>query len=72
MWAPPEEELLVDSCFNKCDGDVVGYEKIDKPVRLDAGDVDTDPLSRPYRDSTLTLSSVVVCVGCRSRIVARV
>ena len=37
--APPEEELLVDSCFDKGYGDAVGYEKVDEPVRLDAGDV---------------------------------
>ena len=36
--APPEEELPVDSYFDKGDGDAVGYE----PVQLDAGDVGND------------------------------
>jgi hypothetical protein len=38
--APPEE-LLVDSCFEKGSSEVLGYEKVDGPVRLDAnaGDV---------------------------------
>ena len=38
-WAPPEEELLVDSCFDQGDGEAAEYEKVDEPVRLDAGDV---------------------------------
>ena len=40
MWAPPEEELPVESCFEKGDGEAVGDESGDEPVRLDAGDVD--------------------------------
>ena len=36
MCAPSDEELLVDSCFNKWGGEEVAY---DEPVRLDAGDV---------------------------------
>ena len=39
MWMPPKEELLVDSYFDKGDCKAVGYEKVDEPVRLDAGDV---------------------------------
>ena len=45
----------MDSCFDKGDGEAVGYENVDEPVRLDAGDVgerwwpggggDTDSLS---------------------------
>ena len=31
-------ELLVDSCFDRGDGEAVGYENVE-PVRLDAGDV---------------------------------
>ena len=38
-WAPPEEELLVDSSFDKGEGEAVGYDKVDEPVGLDAGDV---------------------------------
>jgi hypothetical protein len=34
---PPEEELLVDSCFDKGDGEAGA--RYDEPVRLDAGDV---------------------------------
>ena len=37
--APPEDELLVDSCFDGGDGGAVVYENVDEPVRLDAGDV---------------------------------
>ena len=37
--APPEEELLVDSCFKRGNGEAVGYENVDEPVRLGAGDV---------------------------------
>ena len=37
--APLEDELLVDSCFDNGDGEAVGYENVDEPVRLDAGDV---------------------------------
>ena len=29
----------MDSCFEYGDGEAVGYENEDKPVRLDAGDV---------------------------------
>ena len=36
---PPEEELLVDSCFDDGDEEVVRYETVDEPERLDAGDV---------------------------------
>ena len=32
-------ELLVNSCFDRGDGEAVGYENVDEPVRLDAGDV---------------------------------
>ena len=39
---PPEEELLADSCFDKGDGEAVGYENVDEPVWLDAGDVGND------------------------------
>lgn len=39
MCAPPEEVLLVDSHLKRGDGEVIGYEKVDEPVRLDAGDV---------------------------------
>lgn len=38
--APPDEELLVDSCFDRGDGEAgARYEKVDEPVRLDAGEV---------------------------------
>lgn len=37
--APPEEEPLVDSYFDKGDGEAVEYENVDEPVQLDAGDV---------------------------------
>ena len=33
-----DEELLVDSCFGKGNGEAVGYRNVDEPVRLDAGD----------------------------------
>ena len=36
---PPEEGLLVDSCFDNGDEEVVRYETVDEPERLDAGDV---------------------------------
>ena len=39
---PPEEELLVDSCFDRSDSEAVGHENGDEPVRLDAGDVGND------------------------------
>ena len=29
----------MDSCFDRGDGEVVGYEKVDELVRLGAGDV---------------------------------
>jgi hypothetical protein len=35
--APLEDELLVDSCFDKSDGNAVGYENVDESVRLDLG-----------------------------------
>ena len=35
---PPEEELLVDSCFER-GGETVRYKNVDEPVRLDAGNV---------------------------------
>jgi hypothetical protein len=46
--------MLVDSCADDGDGEAVGYENVDEPVRLDAGYVgeqlwpggDTDPLRR--------------------------
>ena len=28
----------MDNCFNRGDGEAVGYEDVDEPVRLDAGD----------------------------------
>ena len=37
--APPEEDLLMDCCFENGDGEAVGYENVDEPVQLDAGDV---------------------------------
>ena len=38
--APPDDELLVDNCFDKGDGEAgARYEKVEEPVRLDAGDV---------------------------------
>lgn len=39
MCTPPEKELIVDSCFDKGNGEAARYEKVDEPVRLDAGDV---------------------------------
>ena len=36
--ASPEEELLVDSGFNKGEDEVVFYERRDESVRLDAVD----------------------------------
>ena len=39
MRAPPEEELLVDCCFDEGDGEVVGHEKEDEPVRVEAVEV---------------------------------
>lgn len=39
MCAPLEEELLVDCCFDRGDGNAVGYEKVDEPVWLDVGNV---------------------------------
>jgi hypothetical protein len=36
---PPEDELVVDSCFDRGAGEAVEYEKVDEPVRLDACDV---------------------------------
>ena len=35
---PPEELLLVDTCFDKGDGEAIGCEKVEVPVRLEAGD----------------------------------
>ena len=36
----PDEELLVDSCFDRGDGDAgAHYENVDEPAQLDAGDV---------------------------------
>ena len=29
----------MNSCFDRGDGEAVGYENVDEPVRLDAGDV---------------------------------
>jgi hypothetical protein len=63
--APPEDKLLVESCFHNGDGDAVAYDNVDEPLRLDAGDDDgqeeTQNPSRAslsYRDPTLTLSSL--------------
>ena len=39
MYARLDEELFVDSCFDKGDGEVVRYENVDEPVWLDVGDV---------------------------------
>ena len=39
MCAPPEEELPMDRCFKNGDGEAVGYENVDEPLRLNAGDV---------------------------------
>ena len=39
MCAPPDEEQLVDRCFDEGDGEAVGYENVVEPVQLDAGDV---------------------------------
>lgn len=36
MGAPPEEELLLDSRFDK--GEAVGYNELDESLRLDASD----------------------------------
>ena len=75
--APPDEELPVDSCFDKSDGEAVGYE----PVQLDAGDVgtigpggDTDPLQGVVFLIVIahSCSRSVVCVAGRARTVARV
>ena len=57
-----------DSCFGSGDGEAVGYENVEEPVRLDAGDVRErwwlggggyeSPFRRglPNRDSALTLT----------------
>ena len=38
--APPDDELLVDSCFDRGDGEAgERWENVVEPVRLDAGDV---------------------------------
>jgi hypothetical protein len=38
--APPDEELLVDNCFDKGDDEAgARYENVDEPVRLEACDV---------------------------------
>jgi hypothetical protein len=38
--APPNDELLVDNCFERGDGEAgERCENVDEPVRLDAGDV---------------------------------
>ena len=29
----------MNSCFDRGDGEAVGYENVDEPVRLDTGDV---------------------------------
>ena len=85
--ASPEEEPPVDNYFDSGDGEAVGYENVDEPVRLDAGDVgerrwpggrgDTDPLpgvAWPIRIPHPRSRSVVVCVcaGGRKGTVARV
>ena len=38
--APPNDELLVDNCFERGDGEAgERCENVDETVRLDAGDV---------------------------------
>ena len=78
----------MDSCFDRGDGEAVGYENVDEPVRLDAGDVgerwwpggggNTDPLSGVAcligipRSHSRSVVGACVCVGGRKGIVARV
>ena len=38
--APPNDELLVDNCFERGDGEAGGRcENADEPMRLDAGNL---------------------------------
>ena len=75
-----EDELLVDSCFDKGVVEALGYENVDEPVRLDTGDV-RERWWRRYR-SLLDVACLIripssrsvicVCVGGRKETVARV
>jgi hypothetical protein len=78
--ATPEDELLVDSCFDKSGGNAVGYENVDESVRLYLGTLGNgdgrgetqDPLKACPIGIPRSHSCLVGCVGGRSGIVARV